>query len=382
MTRPRRFRVPPFVIVIVALAVVAGSVALASARYAGSTANGPPSGSASAGSRSSHPADPPDARRTGAARPDGSAARSSGSPGSTATSTPATSTATSTPSAPPLGVYAGPGAAAAVGAVDGQLAGRVTDAFDFLPYGTWTTLTDPSWLADDWRGSSFDLILGVPMLPTAGGTLAEGSAGQFDGQFAVLAERLVADGLGGTTLLVGWQPDDPGTPWSVRSAAEAADYVAFWDRIESTMATAVGAHFVFEWDAGDAHTSPVQPTATYPGDAAVGVVATDAFDTGYANLPATEQWTALLEQPYGPAWTAEFADTHHKPMALAMWGAVPVAAGGGGDNPTFAVQLLRWAASAHLVDSVLWDYGDWATMSGDFPATAAAIERWFAPAAG
>jgi hypothetical protein len=376
MTRPRRFRVPPFVVVLVALAVVAGSVALASARYAGSTANGP-SGSASAGSRSSHPphrAHAPDARRAGAAHRDGSAAQSSGS---AATSTPATSTATSTPSAPPLGVYAGPGAAAAVDAVSRQLARRVTDAFDFLPYGTWTTLTDPSWLADDWRGSSFDLILGVPMLPIAGGgTLAEGAAGQFDGQFAVLAERLVADGLGSSTLLVGWQPDDPGTPWSVRSPAEAADYVAFWDRIESTMAAAVGAHFVFEWDAGDTRTSPVQPTATYPGDAAVGVVATDAFDTGYANLPVAEQWTALLEQPYGPAWTAEFADAHHKPMALAMWGAVPVAAGGGGDNPTFAVQLLRWAASAHVVDSVLWDYGDWATMSGDFPATAVAIERW------
>ena len=63
------------------------------------------------------------------------------------------------------------------------------------------------------------------------------------------------------------------------------------------MAEAAGAHFTFEWDAGDTRTSPIRPTETYPGDAAVGVVATDAFDTGYRNLPATAQWTALLGRP-------------------------------------------------------------------------------------
>jgi hypothetical protein len=372
-------RIPPVLVVLVAIALVAGLVALASARYAGSSSpSTAPSQAGDTGRAGATHRDRADGHSTPTTAPAGPALK----PTTTATTTPATSTATTTPSAPPLGVYAGPGAAAAATTVDEQLGGRIVDAFDFLPYGTWTTLTDPSWLADDWRGSSFDLTLGVPMLPTAGGTLAEGAAGQFDGQFAGLAERLVADGLGGSTLLVGWQPDDPGTPWSVGSAADAADYVAFWDRIESTMATVAGAHFVFEWDAGDARTSPVRPTETYPGDAAVGIVATDAFDTGYRNLPATAQWTALLAQPYGPAWTADFAAAHHKPMALAMWGVVPVAAGGGGDNPTFAVQLLRWAAAAHLVDCVLWDYGDWATMSGDFPATAAAVRQWFAPSAG
>jgi hypothetical protein len=371
-------RIPPLVVVLVAVALVAGLVALASARYAGSSAAAPPGHAGETGRAGAAHRVRTGGHSTSTTAPGGSTL----TPMTTATTTPATSTATSTPSAPPLGVYAGPGAVATAAMVDEQLGGRLRDAFDFLPYGTWTTLTDPSWLADDWRGSSFDLILGVPMLPTAGGTLAEGAAGQFDGQFAGLAERLVADGLGGSTLLVGWQPDDPGTPWSVGSTAAAADYVAFWDRIESTMATVAGAHFVFEWDAGDARTSPIRPTETYPGDAAVGVVATDAFDTGYRNLPATAQWTALLGQPYGPAWTADFAAAHHKPMALAMWGAVPVAAGGGGDNPTFAVQLLRWAAAAHLVDCVLWDYGDWATMSGDFPATAAAVRQWFAPSTG
>ncbi|HEY1734530.1 MAG TPA: hypothetical protein VGG23_08795 [Acidimicrobiales bacterium] len=367
MSGLRGRRVPVLAVVLVAVALAAGLVALASARYAGPSSAAPPSHAGEAG-------------RAGATDRDRAGGRST--PATTATTTPATSTATSTPSAPPLGIYAGPGALTAVDAVDHQLGGRVGDAFDFLPYGTWTTLTDPSWLADDWRGSSFDLILGVPMLPTAGGTLAEGAAGQFDAQFTVLAQRLVADGLGGSTLLVGWQPDDPGTPWSVGSTAAAADYVAFWDRIESTMAAAPGAHFVFEWDAGDTRTSPIRPTETYPGDTAVGIVATDAFDTGYRTLPVTAQWTAVLEQPYGPGWTAKFAATHHTPMALAMWGAVPVAAGGGGDNPTFAIQLLRWAAAAHLVDCVLWDYGDWATMSGDFPATAAAVRLWFAPSVG
>jgi len=367
----RRRRLSAVVLVVAACLVVGGSLAVTSVRDVGSA--------------SGHQGQEASASVDQSRRPDRPGSTSSSTTTTTTTSpatAPTLAAARSTPSAPPLGLYAGPGAATAVVAADDQLGHRVADAFDFLPYTTWAALTDPSWLAAGWQGASFGQILGIPMLPATGATLAAGAQGTYDAEFATLARALVAEGWGTATLVIGWQPDDPGTPWSVGSAAAAAQYVAYWDDIATTMAATPGARFGFEWDAGDTKTAVVTPVQTYPGDAAVDVVATDGFDNGYTSLPATEQWTALLEQPYGPAWMAQFAAAHHKPMALAMWGPVPKSVGGGGDNPTFAVDLLRWAAASHLASCVLWDYGQWAALGGGFPATAAAIDRWFGGTSG
>jgi hypothetical protein len=282
------------------------------------------------------------------------------------------------PSVPPLGVYTGPGAAAAAEEVDQHLGDRIRYAFDFLPDSTWTTLTDPSWLLRAWTGSPFDLVIGVPMLPVSDATLSDGAAGEYDQEFDLLAQRLVAGGLGGAVLLIGWQPDDTGNPWYVTTAAAARDYVDFWDHIQSTMAAVAGAHFVFEWDAGDADASPVSPAQMYPGNAAVDLVATDAFDTAPADRAATGQWSVVLNEPFGPAWMASFAAAHGKPMALAMWVPGPASAGGGVDAPAFAADLLQWAATARLRMCVLWDYGDWAVTGGGFPATAARLRQMLA----
>lgn len=273
----------------------------------------------------------------------------------------------------PLGVYAGPGARAASIAVDRQLDGRVRYALDFLAETSWATITQPAWLAAAWRGSSFRMILGVPMLPASGATLAEGAAGAFDGEYALLARRLVADGFGTAVLMIGWQPDDKGYPWYVASVATAGDYVRYWDRIRTTMAAVPGAHFTYEWDAGDGATSPVSPAAMYPGNAAVDVVATDAFDHLDTPAPDATRWQALLGQRDGPAWTAAFAAAHGKPLAIAMWGEMPVRVGGGGDDPAFVRALLSWASATGVRMCVLWDYGSWTLTGGAFPAAEAAL---------
>ncbi len=276
---------------------------------------------------------------------------------------------------PPLGVYAGPGAATAVDALDFELGGKVRYALDYLPQTSWTTLTDPGWIEQDWSSSPVQMVIGVPMLPVAGATMAEGALGAYDGEFVLLAQRLVADGLGGSVLMVGWQPDDEGTAWYVGSAAEAAVYVAYWDQIEAAMAAVPGAHFVFEWDAGDSGTSPVSPALMYPGNAAVGMVATDAFDVVPAGVPDGEQWTSVLNATDGPAWMASFAVAHGKPMALAMWGVAPTADGGGGDAPAFVDQLLAWAGRENLSMCVLWDDGSSAITGGAFPAAESALVK-------
>ena len=276
-------------------------------------------------------------------------------------------------SAVPLGVYAGPGAGAAAAAVDRKLQGHVEYALDFLAATSWSTITQPGWLATAWHGASLRMVLGVPMLPLQGATLAEGAAGAFDAEFSLLARRLVTDGLGTAVLMIGWQPDDEGQRWYVGTEAAARDYVRYWDRIRAAMAAVPGAHFLFEWDAGDGGTSPLSPAAMYPGNAAVNLVATDAFDHVAAVRPVVTRWRAVADERYGPAWMASFAAENHKPMAIAMWGEMPVKSGGGGDDPRFVRGLLSWAASAGVEMCVLWDYGSSALTGGAYPAADAAL---------
>jgi hypothetical protein len=274
---------------------------------------------------------------------------------------------------PPLGVYAGPGEVGDAEAVDQELGGRVAYALDFLSKVSWASLLDVTWLAAAWAHSPFQIVLAVPMLPPSGATLEQGAAGAFDGVFHELAQRLVAGGLGGADLVVGWQPDDEGNSWFVRGAATARAYVAYWDRIRNVMSAVPGAHFLFEWDAGDAGSSLVSPAAMYPGDADVDIVATDAFDTAPRGTPAAAQWPHVLHEQYGPAWMASFALAHHKPLAIAMWGEIPAASGGAGDDGAFVTGLLRWAADAKVQMCVMWDDGSWAMTGGGFPSASTAL---------
>lgn len=282
----------------------------------------------------------------------------------------------------PIGVYAGPAARTAAVTADSELQGHVEYALDFLAGTTWETISQPGWFAAAWRGTPFRLVLGVPMLPHRGATLAEGAAGDFDGQYTLLARRLVADGLASAVLMIGWQPDDSAESWYVATDAAARDYVRYWDRIRAAMAAVPGAHFLYEWDAGDGRTSPLSPAVMYPGNASVDLVATDAFEHTPAAGPGGARWQDVLEETYGPAWMASFAAAHHKPMAIAMWGEMPAKTGGAGDDPRFVRGLLSWAASAGVRMCVLWDYGSRALTGGRYPAAAAALRNGVDPASG
>ena len=290
-------------------------------------------------------------------------------PGRLGASKTAHPTATTTPA---LGVYTGPGALSSAEQVNTEVGGKVSYALDFLPADTWTQLSDPGWLERSWASSPLTLVIAVPMLPASGGTLQQGAAGDYNEAFALLAQRLVGGGLGGSVLMVGWQPESASNPWQVTSAAQATAYVQFWDQIHGVMAGVPGAHFQFEWDAGDPGPS-ITPASLYPGDADVDIVASDAFDVGLNSVAPAQQWSALMNQSYGPAWFASFASAHGKRLAVAMCGLAPASAGGGGDNGVFVTQSLQWARSAHAAMYVLWDYGSWGVTDGGFPAGNAAM---------
>lgn len=276
-------------------------------------------------------------------------------------------------SAPPaLGLYTGPGAATLAQSVNSDIGGKVTYALDFQPASTWTALSDPSWLTGSWASAPFHMVVAVPMLPSSGGTLAQGATGAYDGAFTLLAQHLVSGGLGGAVLMVGWQPESSQNPWHVTSSAQATLYVAFWDHIHAAMAAVPGSHFQFEWDAGEPGTQ-LTPAKLYPGNQAVDIVAEDAFDVGLGSAAPQDQWTTLADRPYGPSWAASFAARHGKQFALGMCGLVPVVNGGAGDNPTFLTAALEWARAAHATMVLLWDYASWSVTGGAFPQADAAL---------
>lgn len=280
------------------------------------------------------------------------------------------------PSPPALGVYLGPGTLTATDSLDAQLNGRIGYALDFQPAPTWAALSDPSWLVHSWSSSPFTLVIAVPMLPDSGGTLAQGATGAYDSNFTLLAQRLVAGGLGGAVLMIGWQPESGQYPWRVSTPTQAADYVGFWDRIHEAMASVPGARFQFEWDVGRP-SGGLTPAQLYPGDADVDIIGTDAFDVGagVVGVAPQDQWTVLMSQPYGPSWAASFAASRGKRLALGMCGLAPVAAGGGGDNPSFVTQSVRWAQAAHVSLYMLWDDASWSITGGGFPQADAALAQ-------
>jgi hypothetical protein len=271
-----------------------------------------------------------------------------------------------------LGVYAGPGALATAQAFATRNGVQVHYALDFINDTSWNEISDPQWTLQQWTGTSFHMVFAVPMLPETGANLASGAAGAYDAEFASLATNLVAAGFGSSTLMLGWDPLQPGTAWEATSPAKVTDYRTYWRDIVTTMRSVNGANFAFEWDGGNP-TENRSPSSVYPGDAYVDLVATDAFDN-VVPVPDESRWTSQAQATYGGDWFSQFALSHKKPLAIAKWGLVPATvAGGGGDDAKFVTQLTNWCASHHAAMAVVWDYGIWAIDGPTFPAAASAL---------
>jgi hypothetical protein len=277
-----------------------------------------------------------------------------------------------TPTSVPLGVYGGPGGVSAVRSLGEAIGTTVSYALDYFSDFSWETVTDPIWALTQWSRSGDRMIWGVPMLPASGASLAQGAAGQYDSHFVALARTLVSSGQGSSTLMLGFDPDQLSNPWSVSTAADAAAYVTYWQRIVTAMRQVPGAAFSFEWTL--AGTGPIPPTALYPGGAYVDAVATGVTDTVTAPVATTARWAAISGAPTGPQWFATFAAAHEKPLSIVSLILAPATTpGGGGDDPLFVQQLFAWAAQHQVAIVVVWDFGPSAVAGGAFPASLDAL---------
>ena len=63
-----------------------------------------------------------------------------------------------------------------------------------------------------------------------------------------------------------------GSAWSVASSTDAANFVAFWRQIVTTMRAVPGAKFKFLWNPNSGSPTTYTPDQAYPGDAYVDYV--------------------------------------------------------------------------------------------------------------
>ena len=217
---------------------------------------------------------------------------------------------------------------------------------DFLPADSWSAIEGPSWFLDTWSKVAAPMVLGVPLLPSDGSTLAAGATGAYDAHFRTLATRLVASGQADATLRLGWEFNGNWFGWS--SVGHEVAFIAYWRHVVDAMRSVPGQQFDVEWNPTLGSGQPGYAVEkAWPGDTYVDSIGLDVYDSIWGDSTATpaQRWSAVQDGRYGLDWWADWALTHSKRLGFPEWGLVDKAAqngGGGGDNPLFITSFFDW----------------------------------------
>ncbi len=287
-------------------------------------------------------------------------------PGSRASQT--TSKGSQAPASPyALGVYAGPGNVAGIRAFAAGSHRPVTYAMDFFSGTSWSTIEHPQGILASWFGRGYSMVWGLPMLPNKGGSLATGATGAYNQYFARVARAMVAAGQGSSIVRLGWEFNGIWFPWG--ASGHAAQFVAYWRQIVTTMRSVPGAKFKFEWNPSRGDLGTGNLAAFYPGNTYADYVGLDVFDVEWESYPGAKAEFAHIETgPYGLNWLAAFSKQHNKPMVFPEWGlgwgqshngaaVTGSAAVGGGDDSAFITDMTRWFAAHRVFEATYWDFG-------------------------
>ena len=286
-------------------------------------------------------------------------------------------------STPAVGVYTGYGDVSGAQGFASTTGADVTIAADYQDGSSWAGIDseNPAW---EWRGSGYQLALGVPMLPT-GATLADGAAGDYNSYFQTLAENLVNAGAGNAILHIGWEWDQGSCTWCVNDATDAANFAAFWRQIVTTMRSVSGADFNYSWyygDGGDSLTQEAWPGASY-----VSSIDNDFYDQSWdtgcglafnnTSTPAESECAWNNDALPGLNGLAAFDAQYGEPIGFGEWGVISRSDGHGlGDDPTFVNNFAAWIDSHDVEYADYFDFnsgGD--SVLTDFPNSLAAFQH-------
>jgi hypothetical protein len=282
-----------------------------------------------------------------------------------------------------LGVYAGdahPFGVAAFGLETGTVPTLATDYLDKT--GGWPSMAGAVHVGS-WSSTRYRLVLGVPILPGVG-TLAVGATGAYDSYFATLGENLVSDHEANAILRLGWEFNGTWFPWSVGTAADAANFVTFWRQIVTTMRAVPGEKFKFLWNPNASSPTSYNPVQAYPGDAYVDYLGVDTYDN-FWGAPFTPEtaWVHQLTQQWGLDWLTGFGVEHNKPITIPEWSTEYRSDGHGlGDDPSFIANMANWFISNKVTFASIWSYDSSTTyrndiLDGTFPRALAEFRKDF-----
>ena len=211
-----------------------------------------------------------------------------------------------------------------------------------MPAATYPDYQWPQWVADGHGART--IVLSQALVPAGMPTdwRAQGAAGAYDSHATALATNLVAAGLGSSIIRLSpkgngdWQADSIGT-----TAADMANWKAYWARVVRVMRAVPGAHFTFDWSVNGNYRA-IAFDSYYPGDDVVDSIGISQYDWAATTVGLVQpaRFANQLGWTDGLAALVAYAQTHGKPLSISEWGLVDTAkAGGGGDDPYFVDQL-------------------------------------------
>ena len=259
--------------------------------------------------------------------------------------------------------------------------------------------------SNDQPATGYQLVLGVPILPTKNGkvSLEDGANKDYNVYFRQMASSLIKEGLGDAWLRLGYEFDNqglfgPSKPWGTGNSTTQEGYFAqYWQQIVTTMRGVSGANFKFIWnpdgfaflgnnDPEYKSSGGISLLAAWPGSQYVNYIGANVYDweptitTGYTQA---ENWADFIDPQLQAA--QQFASSEGVPLAVPEWGVMagtpPFA--GMGDDPGYINGMYCFMTNP--ANDVAWEsysntsYTDWNTeiTSNSFPASLAAFQEDF-----
>ncbi|MBT0767438.1 hypothetical protein KIH74_00795 [Kineosporia sp. J2-2] len=226
---------------------------------------------------------------------------------------------------------------------------------DFSTRDTWEEIANPGYMLEEWHGSGYRPVYSIALLPTgdSSATVQHGAAGEYDAYYRRLAENLVAAGQPAAILRLGWEFNLETSRWAT---PDEDAFIAYWQRIVTTMRSVEGQNFRFDWNPNNGK-NKYDAVEYYPGDDYVDYIGVDAYDVSYSwfTYPYPEDcdddcragrqeraWErAIHGGKRGLGFWADFARHRGKPMSLPEWGLWDRQDGHGGGLNTYYLQRMH-----------------------------------------
>ncbi|MDQ1045706.1 glycoside hydrolase family 26 protein [Streptomyces sp. V4I2] len=227
----------------------------------------------------------------------------------------------------------------------------------YLPGDLWSNIEGEPRFLDvwaAWRRERADrmFVLNVPMMERneegvsdaeARALLRRGAAGEFDGHYRRLAERLVALGVPDTVLVLGWEMN--GITYTHRCGPDPEAWKTYWNRIVTVMRSVAGQQFRFDFTPSRGR-DDIPWTQCYPGDTTVDIIGMDTYDQ-----PRGMSFDGQVTEPYGLQEHVDFAKERGKPISYPEWGLFR-----NGDNAEYMRRMLAWIDEHKPLYNTITDY--------------------------